>query len=139
MVIKSQSFLSIFAFLVSSAPFGVSTAYGGRKTLAADVKARGPISAPTSAPDCDEGFVALNPKDLKVVELAKFVIDEYNREQNTSLCFTKVIEAAYTNIARGLSYGLVIAVTDQTALYSYDANVLVNQDSKTLVAIKKNE
>lgn len=132
MAIKSHSFLLIFTFLVASTFVGVSTALGGRKAL--------PVEAIAPAPDADdEAFVTLNTKDPKVVELAKFAVDEYNKEHKAELNFSRVFEAAYTYNSKGVNYGLVIAATDETGLNGYDANVLVNKDAKKLVAFWKNE
>ncbi|KAK4439435.1 hypothetical protein Salat_0278400 [Sesamum alatum] len=133
MALKSFTFLMISAFLMASSIFGVSAAFtGGRKALVA-------ADAPALSPDADIGFVPLNTKDPVVIGLAKFALDEYNKNQNAKLVFTALFEAVSADTAQGTTYGLVIAATNNNQLNDYDAKVLVNKDGKKLVVFKQNE
>ncbi|KAI3456546.1 hypothetical protein Pfo_013209 [Paulownia fortunei] len=133
MALKSLSSLVLSAFLVASSLFGVSTAFGGRKALAPAPDA---VALP---PDSDFGFVPLNTKDPKVIELAKFAIDEYNKEHNSKLVYTTVFEAISTKAAEGTNYGLVVAATANKEVNDYNVNVWVDKDAKKLVVFKQNE
>ncbi|KAG8385833.1 hypothetical protein BUALT_Bualt03G0086300 [Buddleja alternifolia] len=132
MALKSLSSILILTFLVASSLFGVSTAFGGRKTLA-------PAEAPGPEAGYDFGFVPLDRNDPKMIELAKFAIDEYNKEHNTKLVYTSLFEAISTESAQGTTYGLVVAATDNTGLNDYSVKVLVDkEDDKKIIVFAEN-
>ncbi|CAA3017778.1 cysteine proteinase inhibitor 1-like [Olea europaea var. sylvestris] len=117
MAVNSGSLLLVLTLLVAlSTLFDVSTALGGRKAKESDV-----------------GFKPLDPKDPKVVEVAKFAIDEYNKEAKTNLTFQLVLKAA----SKETTYTLIIEASNGSILDKYDAVVSLNGNSKTLVAFKK--
>ncbi|CAA2933836.1 serine threonine- kinase 2 19-like [Olea europaea subsp. europaea] len=69
------------------------------------------------AKESDVGFKSLDPKDPKVVEVAKFAIDEYNKESKTSLKFQLVLKAA----SKETTYTLIIEASNGSILEKYDA------------------
>ncbi|KAL0398861.1 UNVERIFIED_CONTAM: hypothetical protein Sradi_2229400 [Sesamum radiatum] len=134
MALKSFTFLMLSTFLMASAIFGVSAAFtGGRKALV-------PAAAPAPSPDADYGFIPLNTKDPKVLALATFALNEYNKNNKAKLVFTALFEAVSVDTAQGTTYGLVIAATDpNNQLNDYDAKVLVQKDNKKLVFFTENQ
>lgn len=140
MTTKSLSPLMISAFLLAASLFGVSTAFDGRKALAPapDVTALAPGSD-------DLGFVVLNTKDPKVIALAKFAVDEYNKEKKANLVFNAVLEAiSSTNGAgpQGTSYGLVVAATttsNDKQLNAYSVKVVVDKNGDKLVRFDEDQ
>ncbi|KAK6149670.1 hypothetical protein DH2020_017195 [Rehmannia glutinosa] len=130
MALKSLSFLMI---LVASSLFSVSTAFDGRKALAPD-------AADSPSPSVDWGFVPLNTKDPKVIELAQFAIDQYNKEHNSKLVYTALFEAIAVSIPQGTKYGLIVAATSpNNELNDYTVNVLVDTNNKKLVFFQENQ
>lgn len=123
----------IFALLVTTfALFGESVAFGGRKALA-------PTSATVGLPliPTDLGFTPLSSKDPKVIQLAKYAIDEYNKAHNAELVFYAVLEATFTTNEEGTNYGLFVAATNGTKLSTYHMDVFVNQDVKKLISFAR--
>ncbi|CAI9756661.1 unnamed protein product [Fraxinus pennsylvanica] len=117
MAVNSRSLLLVLTLLVAvSTLFEVSIALGGRK-----------------AKDPDTKFKPLDPKDPKVVEVAEYAINEYNKEAKTNLKFDHVFQAA----SQGTTYNLIIEASNGSVLDKYDAVVLLNGDAKTLAAFKK--
>ncbi|CAN4105986.1 unnamed protein product [Withania somnifera] len=53
-----------------------------------------------------------NTNDHQVVEIAKFAVDQYNKESKSELVFKKVVEGE-TQVVAGTNYRLVIAVKDR--------------------------
>lgn len=129
MATKSLSFLAIFAMVAAANIFGGAAA---RKTLA-------PVEAPAPAPAAatDEAFVVLDARDGNVVEIAKFAVEEHNKQGKSKLIFEGVFTAAFTHSSRGVDYGLVIAANDGSQSQAYNANVVVNNGVKELVALWK--
>ncbi|KAL2495578.1 cysteine proteinase inhibitor 1-like [Forsythia ovata] len=116
----SHSLLLVLTFLVAvSTLFEVSTALGGRKAEVSDT-----------------GFKPADPKDPKVVEVAEYAIDEHNKEAKTNLKFDHVLKAAF-QVVQETTYSLIVAANDGTTLDNYNVVVLLNGDSKKLVAFKK--
>lgn len=96
------------------------------------------MGAPASAPVADEeAFVILNEKDGEVVEIAKFAVEEYNKQNKSSLKFESVFAAAYTLTSEGVHYGLIIISNDGTGSLPYNANVLLNNGAKKLLSLWK--
>lgn len=124
------SFIAIIALLAAANFVGCAAAFGGRKTLT--------VEAPAPAPVADEeAFVALDPKDGEVAEIAKFAVAEYNNQNKDSLKFESVFSAAYTYTSKGVNYGLIIIANEGTGSHFYNANVLLNNAAKKLVALWK--
>ncbi|KAL2454196.1 Cysteine proteinase inhibitor 5 [Abeliophyllum distichum] len=120
MAANSHSLLLVLTFLVAvSTLYGVSTALGGHKAKASDV-----------------GFKPLDPKDPKVVEVAEYTINEHNKEVKSNLKFDHVLKADF-QVAKETTYSLIIVASDGSTLSNYEAVVLLNGDSKKLVAFKK--
>ncbi|KAH6810056.1 hypothetical protein C2S51_027839 [Perilla frutescens var. frutescens] len=120
-LINSLSFLVILSLLVGSS----SAAFSGRKALAP-----GPDAAAPPLPD-DFGFTPLDSKDPKVVDLARFAIDEHNKESNGALVFNAVLEAIIPSTATangGTNFQLVILATNGNDLNTYFSDVLVAQN-----------
>lgn len=130
MATKSLSFLSIFAMVAAANFFGGATAFGGRKSLA-------PVEAPAQAPSADEAFVVLDSRDGNVVEIAKFAVEEYNKQNKNHLIFEGIFTAAFTHTSKGIDYGLVISANDGSGSQAYNANVVDINGVKELVALWK--
>ncbi|KAL2495540.1 cysteine proteinase inhibitor 1-like [Forsythia ovata] len=117
----SHSLLLVLTFLVAvSTLFEIPTALGWRK-------------AEVSGND----LTPADPKDPKVVELAKFAINEQNKEFKTNLKFDHVSKAATFQVVQKTTYVLIIFARDGSILGTYDAQVLLNGNSKKLVAFSK--
>lgn len=127
---KSLSFLAIFAMVAAANVFGAAAAFGGRKSLS-------PVEAPASAPASEEAFVVLDVRDAGVVEIAKFAVEEYNKENKSNLILEGIFTAAFTHTSEGIDYGFVITVNDGSGSQPYNANVLVNNGDKELIALWK--
>ncbi|KAL2475729.1 cysteine proteinase inhibitor 1-like [Abeliophyllum distichum] len=116
----SHSLLLVLTFLVAvSTLLEISTALGGRK-----------------AEVLDTDFRPADPKDPKVVEVAEYAINEQNKEFKTNLKFDHVWKAAY-QVVQKTTYALIIFARDGSTLGKYDAEVLLNGNSKKLVAFSK--
>ncbi|KZV06958.1 hypothetical protein F511_26184 [Dorcoceras hygrometricum] len=121
---------SITLCLVLYVLFGLSIA-------ATTTTFRGLKLIPTDADGPGARFVALDPKDPKVVGLGKFVIHEQNKDANSRLKFDDVIEAAFDGSDGASRYALLVGASDSKGSAEYYAYVLVNQESKELVAFKR--
>ncbi|KAL7130412.1 hypothetical protein ABFS83_13G132300 [Erythranthe nasuta] len=136
MALKSLSFIMIASFLLASSFFGVSTAFGGRKAMAPG----GEVTANPPEFGINLGFVPINPEDPKVVAIAKFAIEEYNKERNANLVYATVYEALYAEDAQGTrKYALVVAATDNKVLNDYSVSVVVAKGSQKVVAFQENK
>lgn len=123
----------IFALLVASSLCGVSTAFGSRKALA---PTPGPAPGAIGMPPLpiDLGFTPLSSKDPKVIELATFAVDEYNKANNNKLVFSFVLEAIFTTNEEETNYELAIGATNDKDLHSYFVNISVAKDVKKLTS-----
>ncbi|KAL9146778.1 hypothetical protein ABFS82_13G133100 [Erythranthe guttata] len=138
MALKSVSFIMIASFLLASSLFGVSTAFGGRKAMAPG--GGGEVTANPPDFGINLGFLPINPEDPKVVAIAKFAIEENNKEHNANLVYTTVYEALYAEDAQGTrKYALVVAATDDKVLNDYSVSVVVAKGSQKVVAFQENK
>lgn len=136
MALNSLSPLMIFSLLIAAASlFGSSSAFGGRKALSPGPAAEDDpaAEAPSPIPD-DLGFTPLNSKDPKVMELAKFAVEEYNKSNKANLVLYSVMEAIATDKDGGIEYGFVVATTKDNELTSYHFDVFVSNNVKKLTA-----
>ncbi|KAL8032969.1 hypothetical protein ABFX02_13G132400 [Erythranthe guttata] len=140
MALKSVSFIMIASFLLASSLFGVSTAFGRRKAMAPG-GGGGEVTANPPDFGINLGFVPINPEDPKVVAIAKFSIEEYNKEHNANLVYSTVYEALYAEDAQGTrKYALVVAATtDNKVLNDYSVSVVVAKGSQKVVAFEQNK
>ncbi|KAL2473500.1 Cysteine proteinase inhibitor 5 [Forsythia ovata] len=63
-----------------------------------------------------------NPNDPTVIEIAKFAVDEHNKEAKTNLKFQRVVKGE-KQLVHGLNYKLVISAVDGAAAQNYVAVV----------------
>ncbi|KAL7088546.1 hypothetical protein ACP275_13G133700 [Erythranthe tilingii] len=139
MALKSVSFIMIASILLASSLFGVSTAFGGRKAMAPGGVG---VEVTASAPDSgiNLGFVPINTEDPKVVAIAKFAIEEYNKEHKANLVYSTVFEAISAEDAQGTrKYALVVAATDNKVLNDYSVSVVVAKGSEKVLAFQQNK
>lgn len=142
MALNSLSFLMIFALLVASSLCGASTAFGSRKALAptpASASASAPGAIDTEPLPIDLGFTPLFSKDPKVIELATFAVDEYNKANNKKLVFSFVLEAILTTNEEVTNYELAIGATDGKDLNSYLVRISVAKDVKKLTSFAQGQ
>ncbi|KAK6774710.1 hypothetical protein RDI58_029949 [Solanum bulbocastanum] len=71
-----------------------------------------------------------NTTDPKVVEIAKFAVDEHNEEEKTKLKFQEVVKGEY-QVVDGLNYRLLISAKDGNTLHNYLAEVWVKPGVKS--------
>lgn len=146
MVLKSPSFLLISAFMATSALLGVSASLSGWETPALDTVPdaispglqidEGPVVGAPAA-SLPPGLAFLDKNDPTAIELAKFAIDEHNKEAKDEIKFAGILETIYTNLEGGKSYSLVIEATNNTGFNAYDVKILVERGNKKLVAFNE--
>ncbi|KAL1560020.1 hypothetical protein AAHA92_10289 [Salvia divinorum] len=119
MELKYLSFIVIFSLLAASAS---AATFGGRKAL-----------APSPAAAADLGFTHLDIKDPKVIQLANFAIDEFNKAQSTNIAFSSLSEA----IQIGKNFELAIAAVDNKDSNEYFFNVSVDKGVKKVTSFVK--
>ena len=112
------------SFLISSTLFDVSL------TMAAD--------------DSDEDFSpadafrALDPNDPLVVTIAKFAVEENNKQKKENIQFATVLKAASQQIGAKTEYGLLIKADENGTSNTYVAVVLDSKNSgRELVGFTK--
>ncbi|XP_073049282.1 cysteine proteinase inhibitor 5-like [Primulina eburnea] len=107
MALKSRSLiLAILPILVASISYEVSAALGGgRIGVWQQIK---------------------NPQDPRVLKIAKFAVEEHNKQAGAELKFVKVIKGE-TQVVSGTNYRLVISAKDigASGLKNYEAVVWV--------------
>ncbi|KAL8509354.1 hypothetical protein ACS0TY_016529 [Phlomoides rotata] len=103
----------------------LTVAVGGQKPLAPGA---------TLPPSANLPFLPLNTKDYEVIELGKYVVDEYNKVTNSlfKLVFKEVLEAIY----RG-NITLVVAATKNNELEEYQAEVFNAKDHTKLLSFEQ--
>ncbi|XP_075504117.1 cysteine proteinase inhibitor 5-like [Primulina tabacum] len=107
MALKSRSLiLAILPILVASISYEVSAALGGGRI--------------------GRWQQIKNPQDPRVLEIAKFAVEEHNKQDGAELKFVKVIKGG-TQVVSGTNYRLVISAKDigASALKNYEAVVWV--------------
>ncbi|CAA3028511.1 cysteine proteinase inhibitor 1-like [Olea europaea var. sylvestris] len=122
MALKSRSlFLIILPILVASISIEVSAAQSG---------GRGPIVGGYKPID--------NPNDPTVIEIAKFAVDEHNKEAKSNLEFQKVVKGE-SQVVAGINYKLVISAVDGAAVQNYLAVIYEKpwQNFKSLTSFEK--
>lgn len=130
----------ILALLVAAfALLGESATLGGRKALAPSPDSLDLAPSPNSLDlppldPIDLGFTPLNTKDPKVIQLANFAIDEYNKAHNAKIVLYAVFEAISTTDKEGTNYGLYVAATNGADLGTYHMNVSVANNVKKLIS-----
>ncbi|XP_073057105.1 cysteine proteinase inhibitor 1-like [Primulina eburnea] len=110
MALKFRSLiLAILPILVASIMYEASAALGG---------GRGPALG---------GWMQIkNPQDPQVLGIAKFAVEEHNKQTGEELQFVKVIKGE-TQVVAGMNYRLVISAKEigASALKNYEAVVWV--------------
>ncbi|KAB2026017.1 hypothetical protein ERO13_D06G160700v2 [Gossypium hirsutum] len=61
-------------------------------------------------------------KDPHVMEIAKFAVDEYNKQSKVSLKLDEVVKGE-TQVVSGINYKLVLKAKDGSAVNTYEAVV----------------
>ncbi|MCD9642919.1 hypothetical protein HAX54_029968 [Datura stramonium] len=79
----------------------------------------------------------VNPNDPKVVEIAKFAVDEHNKEAQSDFAFVNVLEGGTDSVTGGVVYQLHINVTESDVATTRLVAVLVHSDdSKQLLSFQ---
>ncbi|KAL3627348.1 hypothetical protein CASFOL_028711 [Castilleja foliolosa] len=121
---NSLSVLMVFALVAVMSLSGVSTATfgGGRALLGQDaIAAHG----------------GLDPKDPALLDLAKFAVDEYNKETHVIYLLHHVSKASYKKTQQGTLYVLLLIVDDMSDLNTYRAEISVQGPEKKLILFRK--
>ncbi|GER52874.1 cysteine proteinase inhibitor [Striga asiatica] len=94
---------------------------------------------PTTPVDADLDFTRLDTKLPTIIVLAKFAVDQYNKENKSNLVYSTLFGAIAFTKAQGTKYELVIFAANNGDLRDYNAGLWFDGNEKRLILFKENE